>query len=613
MRRFISCILIFIFTLSVFTITPVFAGYDEYYNNEIFVMYSNGENEVLKFEDKDELVNTIEKLKNNNHVLLYQPNFKYSSQGLELNDSLIHDQWALMNDGTFIMEEKKNDFPVFNEPFGEKLLPGQWIMPDFFGIPGGFFFEFSGSLKSQNVAAKEGIDINFKEALNTYNGGKREVTVALIDTGIDYNHEDLSGNIWTNNDEIPGNGIDDDSNGFIDDYYGWNFYNNSSEIFSGSDDDHGTHGAGTIVGSRDNEKGISGVANSSNVKVMSVKALGGKYGSGSTDSIIKAIQYAEKNGALICNLSLGTVAHDEALYLTMKNSNMLFVVAAGNNGRNIDLYKSYPASYDIENMITVSNLSYDGNLDYSSNYGEQSVDISAPGTHILSTTVDNGYSYMTGTSMSAPFVSAACALIYTHFENITLCNVKEIILNSATKLDNLNKTSVTGGILNVGNALNFNLETLSSGSWDIKENYVYKGNVPEISASIINSQNKTYLHIQFYDADNDIKMALYDEGKLDVTYFEKGGKGNKVELKENNTATYIADPGTYTFYVIDNMGNETVETVEIKEQAKYNPPSKKQPSMNFPDFNYKSPSNPYDFIDSIFDNLFDNFFNNFRW
>lgn len=608
MKKFISCVLVISLIISVSGLTNVYASYEEYVNNEIFVMYKNGESEVLKCKSKDELRKTIEGFENNNDIYLYQPNFKYNSLGLELNDSLIHNQWALFNDGTFIMEEKKNDFPVFNEPFGEKLLPGQWIMPDFFGIPGGFFFGFSSSLEPQKVTAKEGIDINFKEVLNTYNGGKRDVTVALIDTGIDYNHEDLSGSIWTNNDEIADNGIDDDNNGYIDDYYGWNFYNNSNVIFTGSEDDHGTHGAGTIVARSNNEKGISGVANSQNIKVMSVKALGGRGGSGSTDSIIKAIQYAEKNGALICNLSLGTLAHDEALYLTMKNSNMLFIVAAGNNGRNNDVYLSYPASYDLENMITVSNLSYNGNLDYSSNYGEKSVDISAPGTHILSTTTDNGYSYMTGTSMSAPFVSAACALVYTHFDNITLCNVKEIILNSATKLESLSKTSKTGGMLNIGKALNYNPETLSSDSWEEKENYIYKGNAPTISASIINSQNKTYLHLQFYDADNDIKSALYDDGKLEAVYFNKGEKGNKIELNQNNAVTFTATEGIYTFYAIDSMGNETVETVEIKEQPKYNPPA-----MQFPDYNFKRPSNPGSIIDNLFNNLFNNFFNNFRW
>ncbi len=391
------------------------------------------------------------------------------------NDELSEQQWALSNDGSFSMQDRQNEFPVFERPFGDKQMPGEWQQPDNFGRAGGGNFTgraYNGY--NTKTTATEGIDINIEDAWDIYQGSGKEVIVAVVDTGIDYTHEDLKGHIWTNDDEIAGNGIDDDGNGYIDDVYGWNFYNNSNKVYTGSDDDHGTHGAGTIIAESNNGTGIAGIVQSDNVKVMSVKALGGADGSGTTEAIIKAIMYAEANGASICNLSLGTSQNDEAIYKTIANSNMLFVVAAGNDGADIDKTPSYPASYDLDNIITVANLNYDGNLHYSSSYGETSVDIAAPGSYILSTTTNNSYSYMSGTSMSAPMVSGAAALVYSHFEDITLANVKEILLSSATPLDSLESSVSTGGMLNVGAALSFDLDNLSGEEWEEKTPLEYE-------------------------------------------------------------------------------------------------------------------------------------------
>lgn len=271
--------------------------------------------------------------------------------------------------------------------------------------------------------------------------------------GIDYTHADLEGRIWVNEDEIPGNGVDDDGNGYIDDVYGWNFYSGSNQVYTGNEDSHGTHGAGTLAAHADNDIGIAGIVRSDHVKVMAVKALGGWDGSGSTASIIRAIQYAETNGARICNLSLGSSRNDPALYRTIAASDMLFVVAAGNDGADLELAPSYPASYHLDNLITVANLRYDGNLDPTSSYGASSVDLAAPGTHILSTTPGNSYSYMTGTSMAAPMVSAAAAMLCSQFPDATLADVKDILLSSVQKLDSLTGLTATGGMLDLGAAM----------------------------------------------------------------------------------------------------------------------------------------------------------------
>lgn len=538
----------------------------EYVNNEVFVMYKDGTFDVLKYESKDALAKGLEAILNDENVRLYQPNYSYEASSLAVNDELAVKQWALYNDGSFSMQEQRNEFPVFDMPFGDAKMPGQWQAPDNFGKPGGNYRRRSYSGRASSVTSTEGIDINVDEAWESYSDSGKEVIVAIVDTGIDYTHEDLSGNIWTNNGEIANNGIDDDGNGYVDDVYGWNFYNNSNKVYNGSEDDHGTHGAGTIIASADNGKGIAGVVQSENVKVMSVKALGGRDGAGSTASVIQAIQYAEANGADICNLSLGTSNNDNALYQTIANSNMLFVVAAGNDSQNTDQRASYPASYDLENLISVGNLNYDGTLHYSSNYGENTVDIAAPGSYILSTTTNNGYSYMTGTSMSAPFVSGAAALIYSHYGDISLANVKEILLSSVAELEALDGAVTSGGMLDLGSALNFNLESLSGEEWKEKTPYIYKGNAPQIAAQIVNQRNKSYLQVQFYDEDGDIVTARYGEGELTTDDFDNGESGNAVKLTNSGIATYEATAGTYTFYVLDSKGNEAVKVIQITER-----------------------------------------------
>ena len=191
---------------------------------------------------------------------------------------------------------------------------------------------------------------------------------------------------------------------------------------------------------------------------MMLKALGGENGEGTTLSLALAIKYAEANGATICNLSLGTDTNDKVLYRTMKKSKMLFVVAAGNggeDGRGIDIDKkpSYPASYDLDNIITVANIKADGTLSASSDYGASSVDIGAPGTDIISTSAGGKYAYMTGTSMAAPFVTAAAAMVYSSNADLTLADTKNILLSTVQTDTALSGKTVSGGILDCGSAV----------------------------------------------------------------------------------------------------------------------------------------------------------------
>ena len=529
-----------------------------YTGGEILVLYQDGSCETVACQDNAALAETLAQLSARPDVALVQPNYTYESTALSTSDPLVGEQWALDNDGSFQLEEQENRYPVFDDPFDVPSAPWQWIAPWWMWSAG------SSTAGSIQVQAVPGIDIGLADAWRLYDGGSRDVVVALVDTGIDYTHEDLAGRIWTNTDEIPGNGIDDDGNGYVDDVYGWNFYSGTNDVYVGTEDAHGTHGAGTIAANAGNGVGIAGIVQSDHVKVMAVKALGGSDGSGTTASIIQAIQYAEANGAQICNLSLGSSQNDPALYRTIASSKMLFVVAAGNDGTDLETAPSYPASYDLDNLIAVANIRYDGELDPTSSYGAASVDLAAPGSYILSTTPGDTYSYMTGTSMAAPMVSAAAAMVYSAFPKATLADVKDILLASVHKLDSLTGRTATGGMLDLGAAMAGAVTASTGRAWAEPDLTAYTDNPPVISLSLSQWLGRRYLTVQVLDADGDLLRAAYASGTRTAADFQGGNAGNPISLSTWGTATFLVRTGgTYTFYAVDQAGNETVRTVEL--------------------------------------------------
>ena len=310
------------------------------------------------------------------------------------------------------------------------------------------------------VLAKTGVDIDYSKAYDLYSSinSKQEIIVAVIDSGIDINHYELKNSIWINQDEIPSNGIDDDHNGYIDDINGYNFYDNNSNVYTNEIDDiHGTHAAGIIISEHDNG-GIKGIAYSKDksVKIMPIKVLG-KNETGSKSSLLKAIKYAHDNGAKICNISLGDYSQNKDLEDLIKGYNdMLFVAAAGNGskfvGYNIDINPVYPASYNFLNLITVSTLLFDGTRYISGNYG-LTVDVYAPGSYILSTIPNNGFGYLTGSSMACPFVTAVAAMLWSTNPNLNPQKIKKIISDTANKNDNLSGYCFSGGSVNAYQAL----------------------------------------------------------------------------------------------------------------------------------------------------------------
>lgn len=278
------------------------------------------------------------------------------------------------------------------------------------------------------------------------------VVVALIDTGVDLDHPDLTGSFWTNPGEIPGNGIDDDGNGYIDDVHAWNFIDNTPLLYGGPQDLHGTHTAGTIAADTSNGIGISGISGTGGaVQLMVLKVLDGAAG-GPTAGVLDAIAYARDNGAKIVNLSLTSLPADDRLYRAVRDSEMLFVVSAGNQHTNLDTALPRLASYSLNNLVSVANLQPDGTIAANSNYGPTSVDLAAPGTQILSTAPGGTYDVLTGTSMAAPMVTAAAALLLAQAPDLTPPELRELLLRSADKTPQV-QNLVYGGSLNLAAAL----------------------------------------------------------------------------------------------------------------------------------------------------------------
>lgn len=286
--------------------------------------------------------------------------------------------------------------------------------------------------------------------------GSRTVVVGIVDSGIDITHEDLRDNIWVNPGEIAGNGIDDDGNGFVDDVNGWDFAHNDATVFdytepiyppsanySGDVDDHGTHVAGTIGATGDNGIGVTGV--NWQVSLMSLKFLTGE-GEGSSADMLKALAYAKTMRQLwdssggtkganirVLNNSYGGGGFSQAeldAIQSVGDAGILFVVAAGNEGLTNDMFPTYPSSYISQNLISVAASTGGGIKANFSNYGEGTVNVTAPGEHILSTTPKNTYEFFSGTSMATPHVSGAAALVCAAFPNITLPKLRATIMYS---------------------------------------------------------------------------------------------------------------------------------------------------------------------------------------
>lgn len=420
----------------------------------------------------------------------------------------------------------------------------------------------------QDVTSTPDMDMDIVEtweAMANAGLGDREVIIAIIDTGVDYQHPELAQHMWINEGEIPDDNIDNDNNGYVDDIYGWDFYNNDNTICHyvysdlyrknladpNDNDNHGTHVAGVIAAAMNNEIGIAGIASNINIKIMSLKINGGKNGTGDVADAVKAIKYATMMGADICNLSWGTNQVYPELEAVMKESNMLFIAAAGNDGSNIDETPLYPASLELDNLISVTFIDADGDLTGYSNFGKYSVDIAAPGNDIFSTIVGS-YSTASGSSMAAPQVSAVAALLYEFGDNLYASDVKNIILNNLKEISGLSEVTKYGGIPSAYKAI------VEAGSLhqDIQ--------APTISfRTQYNAGDMTVFVEAADEGTSRLRVIKWMIGKKELADFQSGTVGTTVV----NNQVDLSKAGYYTFYAADYAGNEVAQICEVIEDA----------------------------------------------
>ena len=414
--------------------------------------------ELKHAKDKQSTLQLIEQFKNHSDVEFVEPNYLWKvTESTEPNDQYFSEQWGLHNLG-------------------------------------------------QNGGTVDA-DIDAPEAYALSNS-RSEIVVGIIDIGIDYTHEDLAENIWNNlGEDADGdgkvliqsgntwifdpddeNGIDDDGNGYIDDFIGWDFaYNDNDPMDLNS---HGTHNAGTIGAIINNNTGISGVA--PNVKLAALKFLT-ESAIGSTADAIEALNYAVSMGMPISNNSWGGAPFSEALYQALQNaegSNHLFVTSSGNNSLNTDIYPIYPASYNNDNIIAVLGTNRNDTIPLLTNYGMNSVDIGAPGQEIYSCMPGNGYNYKSGTAMATGCITGVCAFVWGAYPESSYTIIKDAIMNSVDPLPALNGKCVSGGRVNMHKAM---LEMDNCGE-DCVSN-VYPGDIN--LDGIVNNQDDALLFLKY--------------------------------------------------------------------------------------------------------------------
>jgi len=307
----------------------------------------------------------------------------------------------------------------------DQLFVGQWGLKNT-GL-------FPGSRRMGLVGA----DINVIPVWSQLTLGSKNIKIAIIDSGIDYNHEDLKGNIWVNKKEFYGIAdFDDDGNGYDDDIHGYNFLDEKGDPMD--DTGHGTRCAG-IIGAMHNNIGIAGVM--AHVQIVAIKVSNKDHNSALESDIIKAIDYAIKLQVDIISASYGNTDYSEeekAAIQRANNAGIVFVTSAGNrpgmNNDRPDISKDYPSSYQVDNIIAVAAHDRYGKLSSFSTYGPQSIHVTAPGSLIYTTNLGNKYSRMSsGTSYAAPFVVGVIGLLFSYTGKITPLEVKKRLIRTSAQ------------------------------------------------------------------------------------------------------------------------------------------------------------------------------------
>lgn len=304
---------------------------------------------------------------------------------------------------------------------------------------------------------------NGVSVMDAYSKGhqtKESIIVAIVDTGIDYEHRDLKENVWVNKNEIPRNGIDDDKNGYIDDIHGINTLmrdrNGNATVENRDTNGHGTHVAGIIGAVQNNNFGIAGIAQK--VKLMGIRTVPNDGDEKDVD-VIEAYVYAAKNGAKLINCSFGKsvneggMAVSDAINYIGKDFGVLVVAAAGNDSADIDKRPTYPASFETDYLMVVASTEKTGTMSYFSNFGVENVDLAAPGGSIYSTMPGDRFENLSGTSMASPVAVGVAAEILSMRPDLNPLELKALLLDSTTKKASFQGKIKSGGRIDLLKAI----------------------------------------------------------------------------------------------------------------------------------------------------------------
>lgn len=391
--------------------------------------------------------------------------------------------------------------------------------------------------------------ISAPEAWDTTIGSSSKI-VAVIDSGVDYTHEDLDGNVWSNPAEIPENGIDDDSNGLIDDVHGYDFANGDGDPMD--DNGHGTHVSGTIAALGDNATGGIGIA--WGTKVVAVKCLD-SIGDGYTSDLVRALDYVNDlydSGVPIVaiNLSLGTDQFSSSLERAVQRTasrGIVIVAAAGNEEVNNDTTPSYPANIDVPTMISVAATNASGHLASYSNYGRRTVHIAAPGSSIYSTfppVLGGGtYGFDSGTSMSTPHVTAVAALVAAANPKASGEFIRTTVLATARRLTTLSRKVVSGGLLDARAAV---ARARASGrGYRLSGTVTRSGRgLAKVAISVKASSGVSYRRVTETDASGKFTLRYMARGNYIITASRSGYRfrvnAQRVSVRGNKSVSFQA-------------------------------------------------------------------------
>jgi len=483
----------------------------------------NGQYILFKKSNKQTLEQTLKELNDNPSVEYAEPNFVYKAIQNDLtiqdvhksqyskskkrltNDPKFGELWGLINDGT-------------NEPTAN----------------GG----------NSSATGRAGSDINAAKAWKITKGNSR-IKIAVIDTGVDYNHEDLKSNMWTNEKELNGKpGIDDDGNGYVDDIHGYDFANNDGDPMDGNG--HGTHCSGTIAAGHNNGIGIAGVM--ANAQIVGVKFLTDE-GSGTTAAAIAAIDYATKVGVDIMSNSWGGGGHSQALEDVIKVANaagIIFTAAAGNSASNNNSTPQYPANYDVSNVISVAAHNYNDDLASFSCYGSNTVHVAAPGRNILSTTPNNNYDVFSGTSMATPHVTGVIGLYLSEHGKQDPETLRENLMRSSVYAAAYGRTTISGGRVDAYNFLSGIVTSRpikpDPNAWISKSVSLFESKHPYENSS---SFSKTYRVSGAKFVRAIVRKFNIEENYDGIVIMDKNGSSvQRVDGKGSNKATEYVDGDT---------------------------------------------------------------------